>query len=86
MRHANFLQRPLLCVGDGQARADRQGRELVNRIGTPLLVEVRGHMRMPLAGHRSDDRAGDRAGAIDPHRAAEAAADLERRLLRARRD
>ena len=37
-------------------------------------------MWVPLAGYRPDHRAGVELAAIDPHRATEAAADLERRL------
>jgi hypothetical protein len=36
--------------------------------------------RVPFAGYRPDHRAGVELGTIDAHRAAEAAADLERRL------
>jgi hypothetical protein len=45
-----------------------------------LLVELRWHMRVLFAGDRTDDRAGLDLAAIDAHRAAEAAADLEDRL------
>src|SRR6476661_5106511 len=37
-------------------------------------------MRVPVAGYRPDHRAGVELAAIDAHRAAEAAADLEGRL------
>ena len=37
-------------------------------------------MRVPFAGYRPDHRAGVELATIDAHRAAEAAADLERRL------
>jgi hypothetical protein len=39
-----------------------------------------GHARLPFAGDRPDHRAGIELAAIDAHRAAEAAADLERRF------
>ena len=48
----------------------------------------RGTHRLPFTGHRPDHRAGIELAAIDAHRAAEAAADIERRsmmVLRARR-
>src|SRR5437660_9750792 len=45
-----------------------------------LVVEALGHVRVPLAGDGPDPRAGVEPAAIDAHRAAEAAADLERRL------
>src|SRR6266567_8768967 len=45
-----------------------------------LCVETLGHTRAPLAWYRLDHRAGVELAAIDAHRAAEAAADLERRL------
>src|SRR5438105_5849740 len=45
-----------------------------------LFVEALGHTRVPFAGYRADHRAGVELAAIDAHRAAEAAADLERRL------
>jgi hypothetical protein len=70
-------------LGDREARADRQSRELIDRgaAGTPirelLFVEMRGHMQPPFAGYRSDHRAGVKLAAIDAHCAAEAAADLE---------
>src|SRR5882762_5416574 len=75
-----------LCVGDREARADREGGELIDRIaaGAPvrklLFVEALGHTRVPFARHRPDHRAGVELAAIDAHRAAKAAADLERRL------
>jgi hypothetical protein len=83
-----------LCVGNREARADRQCGELVDRVtaGAPLrqlsLIEAVRHMRMPCAGYRSDYRIGIELTAIDAHRAAEAAADIECRLddlFRARR-
>jgi len=73
-------------LGDRDARADRQRRELIDRgaAGTPvgkfLFIELRRHMRLPFSGRRTDHRAGLEPAAIDAHRAAEAAADLERRL------
>jgi hypothetical protein len=75
-----------LSVGDREARADGKGGELIDRIaaGAPVrklfFVELLGHARVPLAGHRPDHRAGVEFAAIDAHRAAEAAPDLERRL------
>jgi hypothetical protein len=45
-----------------------------------LLVEALGHARVPFARFRPDHRVGIELPAIDPHRAAEAAADLEGRL------
>src|SRR6202008_4171931 len=75
-----------LCVGDREARADCQCGELIDRIaaGEPvrelLFVEALGDARVPFAGYRPDHRAGVELGTIDAHRAAEAAADLERRL------
>ena len=53
-----------LCVGDREARANGQGRELIDRIaaGAPvrelLFVEAIGHTRLPFAGYRPDHRAG----------------------------
>jgi hypothetical protein len=44
------------------------------------LVEALGHARVPFARFRPDHRVGIELPAIDPHRAAEAAADLEGRL------
>src|SRR5439155_23374675 len=75
-----------LSVGDREARADCECGELIDRVapGAPirqlLFVEALGHTRVPFAGHRPDHRAGVELAAIDAHRAAEAAADLERRL------
>src|SRR6202043_949936 len=45
-----------------------------------LFVGALGHAWLPFAGYRPDHRAGIELAAIDAHRAAEAAADLERRL------
>jgi hypothetical protein len=53
-----------LCVGDGEARADCQCGELIDRIaaGAPVrklvFVEVLGHTRLPFARFRPDHRAG----------------------------
>src|ERR1700680_449686 len=72
------------CVRDREARADGQARELIDRVaaGAPvrqlLVVEALGHARLPFAGYRPYHRAGIELAAIDAHRAAEAAADLER--------
>ena len=74
------------CVRDREARADGQGRELIDRVaaGAPvrqlLIVEALGHARVPFAGYGPDHRAGVELATIDAQRAAEAAADLERRL------
>src|SRR5712671_1699248 len=75
-----------LCVGDREARAHRQCCELIDRIAARapvrklLFVEAFGHTRVPFAGYRPDHRAGVELATIDAHRAAEAAADPERRL------
>jgi hypothetical protein len=80
------LSQASLCVSDHKARADRQRRELVDRIaaGEPVrklfFVEARGHTRVPFAGYRPDHRARVELTTIDAHRTAEAAADLERHL------
>ena len=72
-----------LSVGDGEARADRQGGELIDGVaaGPPvgkfLVVEALGHVGMPFSGLRPDHRAGVELAAIDPYRAAEPAPDLE---------
>src|SRR6266478_4778567 len=66
--------------------AHRTQCELIDRIasGAPVrklrFVEALGHTRVPFAGYRPDHRAGVELATIDPHRAAEAAADLEGRL------
>src|SRR5438477_339131 len=71
-------------LGDRDARADGECGELIDSgaAGAPirkrLFVELRRHMRMPCAGYRPHHRAGIEPAAIDPHRAVEAAADLER--------
>jgi hypothetical protein len=73
-------------VGDCKPRADCQGSELIDRVaaGAPvgklLFVEALGHTRVPFAGHRPDRCSGIELATIDAHRAAEAAADIERRL------
>jgi hypothetical protein len=70
-------------ASDREARPDRQGGELIDRIATSapigklLLVEALGHARVPFAGFRPDHRAEIELAAIDAHRAAETAADLE---------
>jgi len=77
---------PRSHVGDREARADGEGGELIERIAARapvrqlLLVELLGHPRVPFAGYRPDHRAGIEFAAMDAHRAAEAAADLERGL------
>jgi hypothetical protein len=43
-------------------------------------VTILSARRVPFAGYRPDHRAGVELAAIDAHRAAEAAADLKRRL------
>jgi hypothetical protein len=68
-----------LSIGDGEARADRQGGELIDRVaagalvGEFLFVETLGHVGMPFSSLGPDDRAGVDLAAIDPHRALEAA-------------
>src|ERR1700737_114844 len=75
-----------LCVGDREARSDWECGELIDRIAASapvrklLFVEALGHTRVPFAGYRPDHRAGVELATIDAHRAAEAAAGLERRL------
>ena len=75
-----------LCVGDREARADCQCGERIDRIAASapvrklLFVEALGHTRLPFAGYRPDHRAGVELATIDAQRAAETAADLERRL------
>src|SRR6516225_1296053 len=72
-----------LSVDDREPRADREGGELIDRVAarTPVrelfLIQPLGHARQPFAGVRADHRAGIKPAAIDTHRAAEAAADLE---------
>ena len=71
-------------VGDRQGHADCERGELINRVpaGAPvrqfLFVELLGHARVPFARYWPDHRAGVEFAAIDTHRAAEVAADLER--------
>jgi hypothetical protein len=78
-----FLCDGRLSVGDSKTGADCQGGELIDGVaaGAPVgelvFVEAYGHARMPFAGIRADHRAGIEPAAIDAHRAAEAAADLE---------
>jgi hypothetical protein len=56
------LGRPL-CVGDREARADRQCGELIDRVTAgapvrkPLFVEALGQTRVPFAGYRPDRQA-----------------------------
>src|SRR5712671_5847745 len=75
-----------LSLSDREARADCQCGELIDRIAASLpvrklvFVEALGHARVPFAGHWPDHRAGVELATIDAHGAAEAAADLERRL------
>ena len=75
-----------LCVGDREARADCQCGELIDRVaaGAPvrelLFIEALGHTRLPFGGFWPDHRARVEPATIHAHRAAEAAADLERRL------
>src|SRR5262245_47340446 len=77
---------PGLHVGDRKARANRQRGELVDRIATSvpvrklLFVKALGDTRVPFTQSRPDHRAGVELAAIDPHRAAKTAADIERRL------
>ena len=78
-----FLFHGRLSVGDGEAGADHQSGQLIDRVaaGAPvrelLLIEALGHARLPFAGVRADHRAGVKLPAINAHGAAEAAADLE---------
>jgi hypothetical protein len=75
-----------LPVGNREARADCQGGELIDRVaaGAPvgqlLFIEALGHTRVPFSAYRPDHRARVELAAIDAHRAAEAAADIERGL------
>jgi hypothetical protein len=75
-----------LSVGDREPRADGQRGELIDRIAASapirklLFVEPLGNPRVLFPGHRPDHCAGVELAAINAHRAAEAAADLERRL------
>jgi hypothetical protein len=77
---------PSSQVGDRKARADGERGELIDRIAPRapirqlLLVELLGHTRLPFARYRPDHRARVELATIDAHRAAEAAADIERRL------
>ena len=77
---------PRLSVGYREACADGEGGELIDRVsaGAPVrelfFIEAFKHPRMPFAGFRPDHRGGIEFTAIDAHRAAEAAADLERGL------
>jgi hypothetical protein len=63
------------CVHAREARADGQGRELIDRVaaGAPvrqfIFVEALGHARVPFIGFRPDHRAGIELAAIDAHRA-----------------
>jgi hypothetical protein len=75
-------------VSDREARADGQGDQLIDRIspGPPVRKLLAGeeladwHARVPLTGCRPDDSGRVELAAIDAHRAAEMAADLEGRL------
>src|SRR6202521_5819977 len=75
-----------LSVGVREARANCQCGELIDRIaaGAPvrklLFIQLLQHTRLPFAGYRPDHRGRIELTAIDAHRAAEAAADLERGL------
>ena len=87
-RKAGHVPAPLCSAyaSATEARADGQRGELIDSVaaGTPvrklLLIEALGHARVPFLGYRPDHRAGVELAAIDAHRAAEAEADLERRL------
>src|SRR5262249_10694066 len=76
----------LLCCRDREASADRQRRELIDRIAarTPvrklLHIEALGHPWIPFFGNRTDHRTRIDLATIDAHRAAEAAANFEGRL------
>jgi hypothetical protein len=73
----------VIRVGDRKARADGEGGQLIDRIspGAPvrklLVVEAFRHARVPLTGRRPDHRGRGELAAIDAHRAAEMAVDLE---------
>jgi hypothetical protein len=77
-----------LCIGDREARANGQCGELIDRTAlrparqssSSSSSRRSGHTRLPFAGYRRITRAGVKLAAIDAHRAAEAATDLERRL------
>ena len=75
-----------LSVDDREARADGERGKLIDRVaagalaGKLLFVEALGHMRVPFAANGPDHRTGVELAAIDAHRAAEAAADIERRF------
>jgi len=81
-RAATGLRNSHIRVSDGEARADRRRSELIDGVGAPvgklLVVEAIEDMRVPYSGHLADHRAWIEFTAIDAHRAAEAAADLER--------
>jgi hypothetical protein len=68
------------------SRADCQCGELIDRIAASApvrkfpFVEALGHAWVPFAGYRPDHGAGVELASFEAHRAAEAAADLERRL------
>jgi hypothetical protein len=47
-------------------------------VGKLSFIEALRHMRIPFAGDRPDHGTGIKLTTIDPHRAAEAAADVER--------
>ena len=81
-------ERPLPWAGGDISLVPRRGevdlqRRRTNRVaaGAPvrklLFIEQLGHTRVPFAGYRPHHRAGVELAAIDAHRAAEAAADLE---------
>ena len=75
-----------LGVSHREARANRQCRQLIDRIaagaliGKLLFIESLGHVRVPFARDLPDHRAGVELTTIDAHRAAEAAADIKGRL------
>src|SRR3954451_14677320 len=83
---AHVLRKFFLPVCYREARADGQCGELIDRIaaGSPvrklLLIEALRHPRLPFADYGRDHCAGIELATIDAHRAAEAAADLERRF------
>jgi len=73
-------------VGGREARADGERGKLIECIAARAsvsqlhLVKLLGHARVPFAGDCPDHRVRIKFAAIDAHRAAEAAANIERRL------
>ena len=73
-------------MSDREARADGQGRELIDRVaaGAPvrqlLFVKALGHKQVPFARFRRITAPGVELTTIDAHRATEAASALKGRL------